>query len=405
MRILHTADWHLTETLNGVDRHPDIIARLEEIAHYLDEYHVDIMVVAGDMFSQCTRMEDLEKAVADVNRVFKPFLQRGGTIVTISGNHDNEHFFMMLRTALDLAAPIDPTRPGPRPGGRLYIAGQPTVLELADKVGQSVQFVLLPYPTPRRYLRGEDTNFKSPADKYRRLHDRLLDTLGDIRRDNRIFKDYLHTVLVAHIHVRGGQIHTRYHLSERDDIIYEQSEIPTYWEYMAYGHIHKPQAIGGIPYARYAGSIERLNIGEKDDDKSVVLVEIGPQGRQGDPQCLQLSPTPFYRIEIQNPETEMLGLGDRYPDADRALVSYQVVYKPGVHNPNAISEELKKIFPRVYDPLIVPEGSLALADDIEAANLRDVPGTVESYLQERLIGHPDREDVLGLARKLLAALE
>lgn len=51
MRILHTADWHLTEKLGSVDRRPDLLARLQEVAAYLDEHKVDVMVVAGDMFS------------------------------------------------------------------------------------------------------------------------------------------------------------------------------------------------------------------------------------------------------------------------------------------------------------------------------------------------------------------
>src|SRR5579859_5861040 len=102
MRILHTADWHLTEKLGSIDRLSDLIARLQEIALYLDEYKVDVMVIAGDIFSQCTRMEDLEKAMADINNTFKPFLLKGGTIVAITGNHDNEHFFAMLLTAFDL---------------------------------------------------------------------------------------------------------------------------------------------------------------------------------------------------------------------------------------------------------------------------------------------------------------
>src|SRR5215469_7946313 len=150
MRILHTADWHLTERLKLVDRQPDIAARMEEIAGYLNEHKVDVMLIAGDMFSQYTRMDDLERAMTDVNRIFKPFLLRGGTMVAISGNHDNEYFFSMLRMMLDLATPLDPRLPGPRPGGRLYVAAQPTVLELADRVGQSVQFALLPYPTSKR---------------------------------------------------------------------------------------------------------------------------------------------------------------------------------------------------------------------------------------------------------------
>src|SRR5258708_32543995 len=146
MRILHTSDWHLNERLKGIERQPDIVARLEEIAGYLDEHQVDVMLVSGDMFSQTTRMSELKKAMDDVNRVFKPFLLRGGTIVSISGNHDNEDFFSLLRVTLDLAAPIDPRQTGPRPGGRLDMFSQPGILELAGKAVQRWQIRVLTYP-------------------------------------------------------------------------------------------------------------------------------------------------------------------------------------------------------------------------------------------------------------------
>jgi len=404
MRILHTADWHLTEKLGSIDRRPDLVARMQEIAAYLDEYEVDVMVIAGDVFSQGTRMDDLEKAMADINGIFRPFLLKGGTVVAISGNHDNEHFFAMLRSAFDLVAPINTGQAGPKPAGRLYLAAQPTVLELADRAGQSVQFVLLPYPTARRYLRDDQTHYKSLEEKHKLLHDQLLSRLEDMRQ--KYVKKDLHSVLVSHIHVRGSQINTPYHLSESDTVVFDPAEIPASWSYIAYGHIHKPQSLLNASYIRYAGSIERLNSGERSDNKSVVLVDIGPRGRQEDPVCLPLKSTPFYRIEILNPETDMQGLRERYPDAERALVSYRVVYKPGEHNLNSITQELEAIFPRCYEMQAIPEGSITLSGDFAATvPSRDISGTVESYINDRLADHPDREEVLKLARELLATLE
>ena len=107
MRILHTADWHLHERLKGFPRRPHLVKRLEEIAGYLDEHQVDVMIVAGDLFSQGQRIEELSEAVSDIQRIFKPFLLKGGTIVAVSGNHDNEHVFNFMRNMLDLAVPID----------------------------------------------------------------------------------------------------------------------------------------------------------------------------------------------------------------------------------------------------------------------------------------------------------
>ena len=85
--------------------------------------------------------------------VFLPFLLNGGTLVALTGNHDNETFCHTLRHALTLAAPAS-TRPGDLlPGGRLYLAAGPTFFRLPDRSGQAVQFVLMPYPTPGRYRR------------------------------------------------------------------------------------------------------------------------------------------------------------------------------------------------------------------------------------------------------------
>lgn len=404
MRILHTADWHLTEKLGSIDRRSDLLARMQEIATYLDEYRVDVMLIAGDVFSQGTRIDDLEKAMADINGIFKPFLLKGGTIAAISGNHDNEHFFAMLRSAFDLVAPINVGQAGPKSAGRLYLASQPTVLELANRAGQSVQFVLLPYPTAKRYLRDEQTHYKSLGEKHKLLHDQLLMRLEEMRQ--KYVKKDLHSVLVSHIHVRGSQINTSHHLSENDTVVFDPAEIPASWSYIAYGHIHKPQTLLNASYIRYAGSIERLNYGERGDDKSVVLVDIGPRGRQEDPVCLPLKSTPFYRVEILNPETDMQGLRERYPDAEHALVSYRVVYKPGEHNLNSIIQELEAIFPRCYEMQAIPEGSITLSSDFAVAvPSGDVSGTVESYINDRLANHPDREAVLKLASELLAALE
>ncbi len=401
MRILHTSDWHLNERLKGIERQPDIVARLEEIAGYLDEYHADVMVVSGDMFSQSTRMNELKKAMDDVNRVFKPFLLRGGAIVSISGNHDNEDFFSLLRTTLDLAAPIDPRQTGPRPGGRLYMFSQPGILELADKAGQSVQFVLLPYPTVARYLKDGNITYSSLAERNQKLHDKFKERLQEMQE--KYVKPHLPSVLVAHIHVRGSQIHTPHHLSESDDVIYEQGEIPAYWAYIAYGHIHKPQLISNASYMRYAGSIERLNYGERDDQTSVVLVDIGSEGRRGDPVCLRLNATPFHRIEILDPEIDMQGLQDRYAEADRALVSCRLVYKPGVHDADRLADEIRGTFQRCYDLQVEVEGTINLSDQFETAGpSQDVAGTVESYVQEQLANHPEREEVLKLMHELLA---
>lgn len=404
MRILHTSDWHLNDRLGHVHRQGDIVKRLEEIAGYLDEYQVDVMVVAGDLFSQYNRLEELKAAMGDVNRIFKPFLLNSGTIVTISGNHDNEAFFNLLRFALDLVDPIDPKQPGARPRGRLYLAAQPTSrapLLLEDKAGQQVQFILMPYPTPARYLKNEKNQYRSMDEKNRLLYQEMIRQINQIKEKK--VNPRLPSVLVGHAHIRGSEIHNRYRISEREDIVFEPGDIPTNWAYAAFGHIHKPQALAGTTHVRYSGSIERLDYGEREDNKSVVLVEIGSEGRIDEPVCLPLNATPIYRIEITDPK-EIQSLRDKYPEAERALVSYKLVYKPGEHNRDAICRELETIFPRWCKREVIAEGSnLSLTNHSSVSEVQNVPEIVRNFLQDQLKGHPDREVVLALAEQLLTA--
>jgi exonuclease SbcD len=352
-------------------------------------------------------MDHLRRAVADVNRVFKPFLLRGGTMVVVSGNHDNEDFFALLRDTIDLALPLDPRQTGPRPGGRLYIASQPALLELADKKNQPVQFALLPYPTSSRYLHNDETDYRSLAEKHRRLHDAMLRRLSALMNER--MNPTLYSVLVAHLHVRGSQLHNLYHASERDDILFQESELPTHWEYMALGHIHKPQALPNIPHAWYAGSPERLNKSEPNKkEKGVVLVEIGPKGRRGNPEWVPLHATPFYHLDIRHPETDLQGLREQYREYERALVSYRLVYKPGEHDPRRIFQELQTIFPNIYDWRDEPEGQLSAeigSDVADPDSLRDAPTIIENYLQDRLGDHPEKEAVLALMQELLTTVE
>jgi DNA repair protein SbcD/Mre11 len=407
MRILHTSDWHMNAVLGRINRQQDIVARLEQIAGYLEARAVDVMLMSGDFFSHYshTRIEDISDAIADVHRIFKPFLMRGGTILAISGNHDNEALFNLMRLTLDLAVPLDPRDIGPRPPGRLYLAARPTCLRLKDAAGVEVQFALMPYPTPARYLNGH-ARFESQDERNRILHQQVMLTLNRIK--NEMIDPRLPSVLVAHAHIRGSQLtkHNLYRLSEREDVIFDAGDLPTNWAYMAYGHIHRPQKMGGTEHVRYAGSVERMDKAERDDEKSVVVFDVGKKGRKGDPEELALAATPIYQIEITDPERQVPMLRQQYLQPETALLSYRLVYKPGEHNRESICREIEAIFPRWYQRDIVVDGAALESDaTILSDSSRDVPGAVRDYLLARLGNHPDREAVIRLAEQLMSCEE
>src|SRR5438270_427607 len=156
MRILHTADWHLGDRLGRIDRTDDLRRAVERVAGYCASEKVDVLLVAGDLFSELAGPDGLRDAIRHLQEVFQGFLRDGGTVLTLTGNHDKESFCQTLRHAMSLASPI-PSRAGSlcQPG-RLYLATEPTLLRLADRAHcAQYQFVLMPYPTPTRYLLDE----------------------------------------------------------------------------------------------------------------------------------------------------------------------------------------------------------------------------------------------------------
>ncbi|MBX6313742.1 MAG: exonuclease subunit SbcD [Isosphaeraceae bacterium] len=404
MKILHTADWHLGDRLGRIDRTADLRRGVERIAAYCASEGVDVLLVAGDLFSELSRPDGLRETIGHLQEVFVPFLRRGGTIVALTGNHDNETFCRTLRHALTLAAPDGGEDGAVVPSGRLHWAAGPAFFRLPDRAtGGLVQFVLMPYPTPGRYLDAPSRRYGDYIERNKVLRRAYADRLAAIRSDPR-FDPGLPTVLAAHVHIEGVAISGLFRISERESIVVGGEHVQDGWAYVALGHIHQPQCLAGQPHVRYCGSLDRLDLGERDDRKGVILVEIGPEGRRGEPVSLPLEATPMYDVVIANPAAELPTLRARYPDAASALVRIDLTYKAGTDNLEAILRELDEIFPRWYDRHWQEAGALGprIAGPGAPSLQRSVHDTVIDYLKTELIGHPDLDEVLRLAEDLLA---
>src|SRR5438128_2474063 len=73
MRILHTADWHLGDRLGRIDRTADLRASVERVAAYCEQERADVLLMAGDLFSELSRPDGLRDTIAHLDEVFRPF--------------------------------------------------------------------------------------------------------------------------------------------------------------------------------------------------------------------------------------------------------------------------------------------------------------------------------------------
>ena len=402
MRILHTADWHLADRLGRIDRTDDLRRAVERVADYCRSDKVDVLLVAGDLFSELAGPDALRESIAHLQEVFGPFLRDEGTILTLTGNHDKENFCQTLRHAMNLAAPSAGKFGDVVPPGRLYLATGPTLLRLADRESdRGVQFILMPYPTPTRYLTDENAQrYQGLDEKNRHLMAAYTQRLSALQADKR-FDPTLQTVLAAHVHVRGAELPTLFRISEQEDVVFSDADLPTGFAYIALGHIHRAQFLAGQKHVRYSGSIERMDLGEKDDQKGVVLFDIGPEGLQGEPAVLPLKATPVYELTIHSPQDELPGLEERYPDAKNDLVRIVCNYTAGVDNREEILRRLNDIFPRWYDRDIIERNALDKSTLVGGAHnpAKSFEQTVRDYLEQELtnLDEPFRAGVLARA--------
>jgi exonuclease SbcD len=275
-----------------------------------------------------------------------------------------------------------------------------------------VQFVMMPFPTPARYLTEPAATYKSLDERNKALNAAFAGVLRGTADDPR-FDRSLPTVLAAHILTSGAVLRHGKTGSDSQGFVVADTDLPTGFAYVALGDVHKPQSLLGLPHVRYSGSIDRLDLGEADDEKEVVVIDVGPGGLRSPPRPVRLDATPIRRVEVHDPPADMPGLADRHPDRERALVKLSVRYKAGRDDLTALLAELEAIFPRCYDRdwTEISGGTVTATSGGGGGTGKShdpklaFRHTVTGYLEDQLADDADRAEILAAAEELVGELE
>jgi exonuclease SbcD len=224
----------------------------------------------------------------------------------------------------------------------------------------------------------------------------------------------LPTVLMAHLHVRGSNLnHNLFRMTDAEDILVDLADLSAGWAYVALGHIHQPMQVGGSETIRYPGPLDRLDFGEREDDRGVIIFDLERTGVRGVPTWHHLPPTPMHRISVTDPDQELATLTETYPDHESAIVQIEV-HQPAscVLTRHQITLALRKIFPRCHMLTWIRQHDASTADQdsdqtdnrLSVSINRETRGfgeTVRQYLQQKLEQHPARTEILALAERFL----
>lgn len=333
MRLIHTSDWHLGRTLHGE-------SLLEHAAGFLDWLlavatgrGADAVVVAGDVYDRAVPPPE---AVTLLDAALTAFARARIPVIIISGNHDSA-VRLGFGSGLSEAAGIHLRT-------RLGDVARPVVL--ADDAGP-VAVYGIPYLLP---------DAAAPALGAERSHASVLAAAAGLIQADATGRGIGRVVIAAHAFITGAAACE----SERDIRIGGIGDAPASVfgaaSYVALGHLHGPQAVrAGETVARYSGSPLAFSFSERDQRKSVTVVDIDAAGRVS----VELVPAPVPRPlrEVRGRIDDLLAraAGDL---ADLAGAWVKVVLTDPVRPP-APMERLRAKWPHTLMLDFAPEGGLA----------------------------------------------
>ena len=260
LKLCHTSDWHLGHTLHGCSREHEHRRFLAFLLDTLADQQVDALVVAGDVF-------DTANPPASAQAMYYGFLAEarrrlpGLDVLVIAGNHDSAPRLSAPDPVLRaLGVRVVGTVPRVGRGGSAPVDAEAMVVPLHDRGGEVAAWVAaVPYLRTSDLPSGEAGEADPIVRGVRRVYDAVLDAARARRKPDQAL---LATGHFSMVDARPSA------LSERVILGGEQHALPVDLfgddvAYVALGHLHLAQEVGGHPHVRYSGSPIPLSMPEE----------------------------------------------------------------------------------------------------------------------------------------------
>ena len=270
MRILHTSDWHLGQHFMGKTRLEEHKAFLRWLVEQVQEQAVDAVLVAGDVFDTGTPPSYARELY---NGFIVELQQAGAQLVILGGNHDS---VAMLNESRSLLGCLNvQVIPG------VLADTEHQVITLHNSVGEpGAVLCAVPFIRAREVMASESG--QSAADKQHTLQQAIAEhyqqLFAQAEQRRQAHGSPLPIIATGHLTTVGASSSD----SVREIYIgtldaFPASAFPPA-DYIALGHIHRPQKVGGHEHIRYCGSPIALSFDEVGQQKQVLLVDVTPNG-------------------------------------------------------------------------------------------------------------------------------
>lgn len=273
-KILHTSDWHLGARLISKERDEEQKIFLDFLIETVQKNSIDLLIVAGDIFDNGMPSNSARK-------MYYSFLTRliytcCKHVVIIGGNHDSPAMLEAPKEVLSIL--------------NVHVVGS----VMSDEEGQidydnevieikndadKLQAVIAAVP----YLRDRDI-MKAVAgqeysDRIEAMRNGMKEHYSMMAQKMKNYSD-VPCIATGHLFAQNTILSDNAARQEGENDIHignlvqiDMSAFYQQFSYLALGHIHKPQILGGKPNVRYSGSPIKMSFSEINDRKIVLLVE------------------------------------------------------------------------------------------------------------------------------------
>jgi exonuclease SbcD len=288
MRLLHTSDWHLGQTLHTFERGYEHQCFLDWLLDTLVHERVDALLIAGDIF------DNSNPSAASQRQLYR-FLQQARVrapqldIVVIAGNHDSPGRLEAPGPLLEAHGTVVIGNVARKDDGEIDL--DRLLVPLHGNDGTVQAWVLaIPFLRPGDVPRvAQPADGSAPIDPY--LHGitqlyRQAHALAQAQR-----QPGQAIVAMGHCHMIDGTASLE---SERRIVIGGTEALPAAMfddaiAYAALGHLHLAQRVGKQDHLRYSGSPLPLSFAEVGYTHQVVLVDLA------DGRATAITPLPVPR--------------------------------------------------------------------------------------------------------------
>ncbi len=407
VRVLHIGDVHLGVELYGRPvpekgygtRVEDFLRALEAaLAHAAES---DLVLLPGDIYKNCEPSPTVQREfAARIRRA-----AREAPVAIIPGNHD-------LPNAWGRASSIDIFRV--LEVENVHVLRKPEVVPIETRRG-TVLLAPMPFFPRSALLALEEARGKTIPEVVELMGQRVCDFIERMRlqvvQERSVRGEATPAVLMAHYTVQGA-VFGGY---GRGAMLAPEIQIPlgvvkdSTWDYVALAHIHKHQSIPpndtGQPPVLYPGSLERVDFGEEQEEKGVVLAEVARGHSTW--RFVPMPSRPFVTLKVSGDEADPLGSVVAKLEAARERVDgavVRVLYTLPAGHPNLPDRDLRRALEGAHYVAgirreVPPQTSEARLKTLTTQ--MDPMQALEMYLSTRPELEPQREDLVERARLLV----